>query len=81
MEGGADTTSLFLRSFVLMLVAFPEVQRKAQEEIDVVIGSYRVPSPEDYDNLPYVQAVVKEVRSTVSLLMLYVLELEYVDFT
>ncbi|ETW76168.1 cytochrome P450 monooxygenase 34, partial [Heterobasidion irregulare TC 32-1] len=61
MEGGADTTSLFLRSFVLMLVAFPEVQRKAREEIDVVIGSYRVPSPEDYDNLPYVRAVVKEV--------------------
>jgi len=39
----------------------PEVQRKAQEEIDRVIGNKRLPSMEDRENLPYVNAIVKEV--------------------
>lgn len=37
-----------------------EVQRKAQEEIDRVVGSHRLPTFDDRDNLPYVEAVVKE---------------------
>lgn len=56
MEGGSDTTSAFLQSVVLMLVAFPDVQRKAQEEVDRVIGSDRPPTLEDWTNLPYLQA-------------------------
>jgi cytochrome P450 len=55
LEGGSDTTSAFLQSVVLMLVAFPEVQRKAQEEVDRVIGSERPPTLEDWANLPYLQ--------------------------
>jgi Cytochrome P450 len=38
-----------------MLVAFPEVQRKAIEEVDSVIGSERPPKLEDWANLPYLQ--------------------------
>jgi hypothetical protein len=38
-----------------MLVAFPEVQRKAKEEVDSVIGSERPPKLEDWANLPYLQ--------------------------
>lgn len=55
MEGGSDTTSAFLQSVILMLVAFPEVQRKAQEEVDRVIGSERLPALGDWENLPYLQ--------------------------
>ena len=40
---------------------YPEVQRRAQEEIDRVVGTDRLPGFEDRDNLPYVDAVVKEV--------------------
>ena len=36
------------------------VQRKAQEEIDRVIGSDRLPDFSDYDNLVYVQDVIME---------------------
>ena len=39
----------------------PEVQRKAQEEIDSVIGVDRLPTFEDESKLPYVAAMVKEV--------------------
>ena len=55
MEGGSDTSSSFIQSIVLMLVAFPEVQRKAQEEVDRVIGPDRAPAFEDWTNLPYLR--------------------------
>jgi cytochrome P450 len=39
----------------------PEVQKRAQEEIDRVVGTDRLPTVADRENLPYVDAVVKEV--------------------
>lgn len=44
------------------MIAYPECQRKAQEEIDAVVGSKRLPELEDLPNLPYVQAVIKETH-------------------
>ncbi|KAL7817795.1 cytochrome P450 [Trichoderma gracile] len=58
--GGADTTVSSLMSFVLGMVLHPDVQQKAQEEIDRVVGSDRLPSPSDQENLPYVDGIVKE---------------------
>ncbi|KAE8385720.1 cytochrome P450 [Aspergillus alliaceus] len=58
--GGADTTVAALSCFFLAMILNPEVQRKAQEEIDRVVGPNRLPAFEDRDNLPYVDAVVKE---------------------
>lgn len=40
---------------------YPEIQRKAQQEIDAVIGSDRIPDLSDKSILPYVDAVVMEV--------------------
>lgn len=39
---------------------YPEVQKKAQEEIDRVIGRERLPQVVDRPSLPYVEAVFKE---------------------
>ena len=39
----------------------PEAQAKAQAEIDSVIGTDRLPTLADRDQLPYVEALVKEV--------------------
>jgi len=39
----------------------PEKQKAAQAEIDRVIGGDRLPIIEDRENLPYVDAVIKEV--------------------
>ncbi|CAE6388327.1 unnamed protein product [Rhizoctonia solani] len=60
LEGGSDTTSSFLQTLVLGLTAFPDVQKKAQAEIDSVVGSDHAPTPEDFDRLPYIQAIIKE---------------------
>lgn len=61
LEAGSETTSALVLSVLLCLVAFPEEQRKCQEEIDRVIGSSRSPVVTDYANLPYTQAFVREV--------------------
>lgn len=40
---------------------YPEVQRKAQAEIDAEIGQDRLPVFADRQNLPYVDAIAKEI--------------------
>ena len=40
---------------------YPEVQRRAQEEIDNVIGPDRLPTMQDSENLTYLAAVMKEI--------------------
>jgi cytochrome P450 len=43
------------------MTLFPEVQKKAQAEIDAVVGNDRLPSFSDRSQLPYVEALAKEV--------------------
>ena len=43
------------------MMLYPEVQRKAQTEVDRVIGSDRLPTLADRSSLPYVGALVQEV--------------------
>lgn len=57
---GADTTVITLTIFTLAMIMFPNVQRKAQEEIDRVVGPNRLPNFDDRDRLPYTNALVKE---------------------
>ncbi|KAL0945852.1 hypothetical protein HGRIS_012135 [Hohenbuehelia grisea] len=58
--GNSDTSAAVLANFVLAMVDNPEVVRKAQEEIDRVVGHNRLPTMDDHDSLPYVVAIVKE---------------------
>ncbi|KAH8696732.1 putative cytochrome P450 oxidoreductase OrdA-like protein [Talaromyces proteolyticus] len=58
---GADTTVSSLACFFLAMTKFPEVQRKAQEELDRVVGTTRLPLIGDRANLPYIDAIVKEI--------------------
>ncbi|KAK1140890.1 hypothetical protein N8T08_009763 [Aspergillus melleus] len=57
---GADTTVSALSAFYLAMALHPEVQRKAQAELDQVVG-YRMAVPDDRKDLPYLEAVIKEV--------------------
>ena len=43
------------------MVLYPDIQKRAQEEIDRVVGRDRLPSFRDYEHLPYVRAMVKEI--------------------
>ncbi|KAK0204716.1 cytochrome P450 [Desarmillaria ectypa] len=45
IEGGSDTTSSFLQSLILALVAFPEAQRNSQEEMDRVTHRFKPVAP------------------------------------
>ncbi|KAG6915648.1 hypothetical protein DXG01_010612 [Tephrocybe rancida] len=59
--GGADTTVSAEYAFFLAMVLNPDVQKKAQAEIDAVIGTERLPTLADRPHLPYVNAVLSEV--------------------
>lgn len=58
--GGADTTVSNISSFILAMILFPNVQEKAQKEIDTVVGTGRLPNYGDREKLPYVNAVIAE---------------------
>ena len=49
-----------MRVFFLAMILYPDVQRKAQQELDRVVGTERLPAFSDMPSLPYVQAIVKE---------------------
>jgi len=53
-------TATTLSWFMLAMIAFPDKQRKCQEELDAVVGRSRMPTFADRDNLPYLRATVKE---------------------
>ncbi|KIJ66911.1 hypothetical protein HYDPIDRAFT_85366 [Hydnomerulius pinastri MD-312] len=57
---GVETTASTLLVFVLAMMLYPEVQERAQKEIDTVIGTDRLPDFEDRASLPYVEAVLRE---------------------
>ena len=59
---GADTSVLTMESFFLAMSLFPEVQKKAQEEIDRVVGTDRLPTFRDRAQLPYINAIVTEAQ-------------------
>ncbi|KAF7324281.1 O-methylsterigmatocystin oxidoreductase [Mycena sanguinolenta] len=58
---GADTTVSALASFFLAMALYPEIQKKAQTEIDSVVGTLRLPEFEDRPSMPYVEALYREV--------------------
>ena len=43
------------------MTLYPEVQNKAQEELDRVVGSDRLPGFQDRDDLPYINAICLEL--------------------
>ncbi|KAJ7844804.1 cytochrome P450 [Mycena leptocephala] len=58
---GADTTVSALGTFILAMLVNPEAQKKAQAEMDSVLGAGHLPDFADREALPYVSAIVKEV--------------------
>lgn len=43
------------------MLLYPDVQRKAQHELDFVIGRSRLPTSSDLLDLPYLRALILEV--------------------
>ncbi|KAF9227072.1 cytochrome P450 [Gyrodon lividus] len=59
--GGSDTNVSSIYAFFLAMTMYPDVLKKAQAEVDAVVGSERLPTFEDHDSLPYINAICKEV--------------------
>ncbi|KJA21666.1 hypothetical protein HYPSUDRAFT_687551 [Hypholoma sublateritium FD-334 SS-4] len=58
---GAETTASYLAMFFQAMLLYPDVQRKAKQEIDAVIGSERLITFNDQSSLPYIEALCREV--------------------
>ncbi|KAJ7350031.1 cytochrome P450 [Mycena albidolilacea] len=59
--GGSDTTAAQLEAFFLAMSLYPAVQAAAQRELDRVVGNDRLPDISDRAQLPYIDALCKEV--------------------
>lgn len=59
---GADTTMSTLVTLILAMTLYPDVQKRAQAELDAVIGanSGRLPDFDDMSSLPYIECCVSE---------------------
>ncbi|XP_010939156.1 flavonoid 3'-monooxygenase CYP75B137 [Elaeis guineensis] len=57
---GTDTTSSTVEWALAELIKHPDILRKAQVELDSVVGRDRLVSESDLPNLPFVQAISKE---------------------
>jgi cytochrome P450 len=49
-----------LMVFILAMVLNPHIAKRAQEEIDSVVGRDRLPDFDDRLSLPYVEAIMRE---------------------
>lgn len=56
-------TATTLTTLMLVLTQNPKIQKRAQEDIDKVTGSERLPQFEDRvpGSMPYIEALMKEV--------------------
>jgi cytochrome P450 len=48
-------------SLFLALTLYPDVQKRAQAELDSVLGRDRLPTFDDKPRLPYIDAMFKEL--------------------
>ncbi|KAI0329985.1 cytochrome P450, partial [Cubamyces sp. BRFM 1775] len=58
--GGSDTLYSTLMALFFAMASYPEVQKRAQRELDTVVGPSRLPDFDDAPALPYITAIMKE---------------------
>lgn len=46
---------------MLAMIMYPDMQKRAQAEIDAVVGHDRLPLFSDRDDLPYIESMLKEI--------------------
>jgi hypothetical protein len=61
-DAAVGSTLMSFQTLILALAAHPDVQRKAQAEVDRVFGTEQLPERIELDKLPYVHACVTEAQ-------------------
>ncbi|KAJ5805937.1 cytochrome P450 [Penicillium pulvis] len=65
IAAGSDNTRMTLNTFLMAMISHPEILARAREEMDAVCveedGTLRLPGMADFEKLPYLAAMVKEV--------------------
>ncbi|KAI0698607.1 CyP450 monooxygenase [Cytidiella melzeri] len=67
---GADTTYSLIQTFFCGIAMNHDIQKRAREELDLVVGLDRLPTYEDCDSLPYIQAIILECTRWIPVLPL-----------
>ncbi|KDQ58000.1 hypothetical protein JAAARDRAFT_193485 [Jaapia argillacea MUCL 33604] len=57
---GVDSSTAAMQVFFLAMLHYPDVAKKAQEELDRVVGRDRMPEFRDEESLPFMRALIKE---------------------
>ncbi|KAH7684517.1 Protein CYP-14A3 [Aphelenchoides avenae] len=60
-SGGIEAPAVTILWAMMFMMKWPHVQRRAQDEIDSVVGRDRLPEMADKPNLPYVSALIHEI--------------------
>ncbi|KAK7029402.1 hypothetical protein VNI00_014656 [Paramarasmius palmivorus] len=58
---GGETTAIALYTFFLQMCLNPDVQKRGQAEVDRIVGRERLPTCEDRENMPYIEALAQEI--------------------
>ncbi|KAF3431051.1 hypothetical protein FNV43_RR25781 [Rhamnella rubrinervis] len=58
---GTDTVAILLEWIMARMVLHQDIQAKVQQELDTCVGKHRHVRDSDVPNLPFLQAIVKEV--------------------
>jgi cytochrome P450 len=61
IEAGSETTSQALNNTIVGLLSNPDAIKRAQEEVDRVVGDDRTPTFDDEPDLPYIRALGKVI--------------------
>ncbi|KAG7085703.1 hypothetical protein E1B28_003247 [Marasmius oreades] len=78
---GSETTASALATFFLAMALHPEKQRRAQLELDTVLGKDKLPTYVDRPDLPYVEAILRETLRWSPVLPLGVFRAAFLDDT